>query len=104
MNRGYARFALGETMVYSSASTPKGILAGILKALAHRGVKRNQIIGVDVDALENQFDKIDERAFERLLSAAEFHGLQIVVVEAAECTPRGVVSRNDQGTLYGHVG
>ncbi|WP_363348619.1 hypothetical protein [Methylocystis echinoides] len=105
MDRGYCRFTIGgELRAYASATTPADILAGILAALEQHGVSREQLaVSVDIEKLEEDFAAIDARAFERLLSAFDFHGLQIAVIEAYERTGRGVVSRKDPGTEHGHL-
>jgi hypothetical protein len=105
MERGYARFAIGgELRAYASATTPSGILAGVLAALEERGVSREQLaVSVDIEKLEQDFAAIDARAFEKLLAAFEFGGLQIAVIEAFERTGRGVISRKDPGTQHGHL-
>ena len=103
-NRGYLRFlAGGETRCYATALTPSGILAGVLKALEHHGVNREQAAKyVDLKSMEQAFAAIDERAFRRLLTLSNYHPQQIVVVEAQDKVEfASAAETRDQGTLFG---
>jgi hypothetical protein len=104
-NRGIVRFYVGgETKAFASTSSPKGILASILRTLETRGVSRRQIEnqGIDIEAMEQAFTKIDERQFQTLLNLDHFHPQQIVVIEAMERHAPGVpIDSRDPGTLYG---
>ena len=102
-DRGYAHFSLGEVRAHASATTPLGILSAIVGALKFHGVDASKIHGVDIDKLAEQFEAIDARAFEKLLSAAEFAPLQLAAIEATERTGKGVISRRDPGTRLGHI-
>jgi hypothetical protein len=104
-NRGIVRFYVGgETKAFASTSSPKGILAAIVRTLETRGLTRQQIKdkGVDIDTMEAAFAKIDERAFQTLLNLDHFHPQQIVVIEAMERHAQGVpISSRDPGTMFG---
>jgi hypothetical protein len=104
-NRGIVRFYVGgETKAFSSTSSPKGILQSILRVLEMRGLTRQQIKdkGIDIEAMEQAFAKIDERQFQTLLNLDHFHPMQIVTIEAMERHAPGVpISSRDPGTMYG---
>ncbi len=104
-NRGIVRFhSVGETKAFASTSKPKGILQGILRTLETRGVTRRQIegAGVDIEAMEQAFAKIDERQFQMLLNVDHFHPIQIVTIEAMERHAQGVpIDSRDPGTMLG---
>ncbi|MBG0795900.1 hypothetical protein IYY11_21310 [Methylocystis sp. H62] len=103
-NRGYVRFVGGETKCFASTSKPKGILASILRTLETRGVTRRQIEdqGIDIEAMEQAFAKIDERQFQMLLNLDHFHPIQIVVIEAMERhAPSVAIDSRDPGTMFG---
>jgi hypothetical protein len=105
-NRGIVRFhSTGETKAFASASSPKGILASILRTLETRGVNRRQIedAGIDLEAMQKAFAAIDERQFQRLLNVDHFHPMQLVTIEAMERHAPGVpIDSRDPGTLYGN--
>lgn len=104
-NRGIVRFhSVGETKAFASTSKPKGILASILRTLETRGVTRRQIenAGIDLEAMEQAFAKIDELQFQKLLNLDHFHPIQIVAIEAMERFPQGVpIDSRDPGTMFG---
>lgn len=98
-NRGIIRFLIGgETLAYGTATTPKGILNTVLKALEHRGVSRAQVEArIDLKRLEAAFEAIDAREFEQLLRLNPYnHDLVIVPVEHGH-------HAGDPGTLLGRV-
>jgi hypothetical protein len=81
-------------------------LQGLLKALEHHGVSREQIeASVDIAKMEAAFDAIDQTAFRKLLNAIQYHPIQLVLVEATDRHPPGSMApTSDQGTLLGPVG
>ncbi|RTL84713.1 MAG: hypothetical protein EKK29_13785 [Hyphomicrobiales bacterium] len=105
MERGYIRTALGgEVRAYATATTPIGILKGVMQALEYHGADLDALpANVDIKKLEQDFASINARDFERLLSVLEHIGLQIAIIEAHERTGKGVVSRLDPGTQLGRV-
>jgi hypothetical protein len=104
-NRGIIRFYVGgETKAFGSTSSPKGILASILRTLEIHGVNRRQIEsqGIDIEAMEKAFAAVNEYQFQRLLNLDHFHPQQIVVIEAMERHAPGVaIDSRDPGTSLG---
>lgn len=104
-NRGIVRFYVGgETKAFASTSSPKGILAAIVRTLEIHGVNRRQIEshGIDLEAMEQAFAQINERQFQTLLNLNHFHPQQIVVIEAQERHAPGVpIDSRDPGTMLG---
>ncbi|MGD9656200.1 MAG: hypothetical protein AB7U61_00945 [Methylocystis sp.] len=104
-NRGIVRFCVGgETKAFGSTSKPKGILQCILHTLKTQGVTRQQIIdrGVDLDAMEEAFARVNEHQFQLLLNMNHFHPQQVVTIEGRErFHPSVPIDSCDPGTMFG---
>ncbi|MEK4035824.1 hypothetical protein WOC76_04315 [Methylocystis sp. IM3] len=99
--RGFGRFANGETRVYASINSPLGILQAILDVADFHGKSVDQR---DVLALEEQLGQIDEKLFRRVLNGVDFHPTQLVLIEAFEQVPaRSTMQPRDVGSQFGAV-
>lgn len=99
--RGFARFAAGETRCFASLNSPLAIVQALQDVAEFYGKSVDQR---DIVKLEEQLAQVDEKLFRRVLNSIEFVPLQLVLVEALERVPTGSTSApRDVGSQFGAV-